>query len=276
MIASEAEIRVFLGVSDSATDEERAVLTMVHPRAEARVREHIGYDPEQSVRTEYYPRHQPAGGLGIRETSGVWDVNAAHTFGRFEPATSHINRTLQLEGLPVRTITSVHVDYDGRHGKGSGAFGSGDLQTDGDDFWAEFDEDDVCRSGMLFASGAWTIVPGSVKVVYRSGYSQEELSGRAVASSVASDGTITTARLDGSGIKRAVILTAVKAFQTWAALKKRTAVGFVPGPFSGEKLGDYSYSLFGIAESIAGLIVELPGEARDALQAYRHYGIMRL
>ena len=276
MICSEAEIRVFLGLVSTITDEESAVLNMLHPRAEGKVREHIGYDPEQNVRTEFYPRHQPAGGLGIRAFVGVWDVNEAHTFGRFEPATSHINRTLQLEGIPIRDITTVHVDYDGRHGEGSSAFAAGTLWTEGTDYWAEFEEADVCKTGCLFANGAWPIVAGSVKTVYRAGYSQDELSGRAVTSSVASDGTITTARLDGSGIKRAVILTTVKAFQTWAALKKRTAVGFVPGPFSGEKLGDYSYSLGAASESIAGLIVELPGEARDALQAYRHYGVMRL
>lgn len=275
MICTQAELRVFLGLSASITDEERAVLNVIHPSAERKVKKHISYDPEQRSRTEFYPRHQATGGLAIRDYS-VWDVNDSHTAARLEPRSTNVNRTLQLQHIPIRSVATVHVDYDGKHGENSSGFADSTLWVQGDDYWAEFEEANVCRSGMLWANGAWPIVPGSVRVTYRAGYSTDEFAGRATTSATVSD-VVTTEDLDGSGIKRAVIVTVVKAFQTWAALKKSTKLGFVPGPLSGEKLGDYSYTLAGTSsEMIAGLMVELPGEARNALEEYRHYGLMRL
>ena len=203
-------------------------------------------------------------------------MNEAHTAARHEPRATNVNRTLQLQHIPIRSVATLHVDYDGKHGENSSGFADSTLWVQGDDYWAEFEEANVCRSGMLFANGAWPIVPGSVRITYRAGYSTDELSGRATTSATVSD-VVTTANLDAAGIKRAVIGTVGKAFQTWAALKKKASVGFVPGPFASEKLGDYAYNLAGTsAESIAGLMVELPGEAREALEEYRHYGLMRL
>lgn len=280
MIATEAEIRVMLGLASSITDEERAALALFHPEAEGKVVEFLGYDPEQSVREEIYPRHLHSGGTG--RMSGVWDVNSAHTHARFETTITSAAETLQLQGLPVREVVEVRVDSDARHGDGTDAFGSGTEWVSGEDYWVEWDQTQaagigVSRSGMLFASGSWPLRPGSVRVRYRAGFSAEELRGRPSASNVAADGTVTTAGLNASPIKRAVILTVTKAMMTWSQLKKKASSGFTAGPLQSEKLGDYSYTLGGASgENLSGLVVALPAEAEDALEEFRHYGLMRL
>ena len=115
-----------------------------------------------------------------------------------------------------------------------------------------------------------------MQVTYRAGYSPDELAGRASATATAADGTITTARVNASPIKRAVLITLTAAMQKWAALKKG-ATGWKPGGLSSEKLGDYSYTVGGnSAATIAGLAVELPGAAVDLCEPYVHYGQLRL
>lgn len=275
MLLNEAELRVMLGLTSSITDDERAVLNLILPAAEARVADHLGYQPEQFLATEYYPRSDAAGGYA----SGAygWDVTAAHRRAEMYPAggSGTMYPTLQLERLPVRQVVEVRVDYSARFGTAAGAFASDSTWVAGSDYWAEWEEPGLCRTGCLFASGAWPSEPGTVRVQYRAGYSPDELSGRATASGTAADGTITTARVNASAIKRAALITAVKAIQSWDALRKKTRTGFTPGVIQSENLGDYSYSL-AASSALAGLVTALPAEAAELLEPFVHWGQMRL
>lgn len=270
-IATTANLKLMLGLSSSITVEETSLLAILHPRAEAAVKRFLQYDPEQASRTEYYPRHDAAGGLDV---SGSWDVNAARTKAIWERFSS-ASDTLQLLRLPVRRITSLYVDTSGRFGTVAGSFAAGTLYTEGTDFWAAYEEQYVCRSGLLHSYGSWPLEPGSVKVTYVAGYSTLEFADSTPSTSTTSDanGQVSSAGVDASGIARAVELIVVQAFNQWAMTKKHTGPGFV-GMLSGESAGDYSYSVNGAyAASLIG--TDLPTAAIQLLEPFVNFGILR-
>jgi hypothetical protein len=275
-IATETEARVMLGLMSTITDEERAVLNLLLPAAEAKIADHIHYDPCQRVATEIYPRQDPAGGY-ITGTA-TWDVDAQHRRAQmiYSGGSSPLYPTLQLARLPLRSITDVWVDYNAKHGSATGAFAAATKWVQGTQYWGEWDETGYGPTGCVFANTLWPRHPGTIKVTYRAGYSPEELMGRATTTHTDTDGTITTAGVNASALKRACLLTLASAVQKWAALKKGK-VGWVPGGIQSENLGDYSYTVGGnAAATIAALVVELPGAAADLCEPFVHYGVMRL
>ena len=276
MIVLQAEARAALGLHPSITVPETAKLMLAMQSAQAAVYKFLKYDPEQRVGpAEYYPRNETLGDL---DYSGRWDSNLARTKLVFETGRG-LNRHLQLARIPIRAVSSLKVDTSAKFGQQSGDFGSGSDWTQGVEYAVEWDESGVCRSGMLVASGAWPTENGTVLVTYRAGYSPEEFAGPASASAVASDGTITTAGVDASPIKAAMIYTIMAKYHTLAAWSKSSLTGLlVPGPKSSENLGDYSYSLASgaSAAAITGMGMEIPPEASQLLEDFQHYGLMSL
>lgn len=273
-LCTEAEARVALGLISTITDEERAVINLLLPAAEAAIAGEIGYDPVQIELTEYYPRQTPAGGY-LR--GGVaWDVDSQHRRALMYRTGGGVPRypTLQLARLPLRKITRVRVDYEGRHGETSESFGADSEWVQGEDFWGEYDRPNYSPTGCVFGNRVWPEQPGSIEIVYRAGYSPSELQGRATADEVASDGTITTAGINASALKRACLLTLSASVHKWSSLRK-TASGFVPA-MSSERLGDYSYTLGRGGELASGLIVEIPAPAVQLCEPFKHWGLMRL
>jgi hypothetical protein len=271
-IVSQANIITLLGLSSGLTDEEQEFIDILHPMAEGAVIQFLGYDPEQQDHTEYLPRPKQGGGPGHAD-SAVLDVTASHSHAIFYSQLSF--NELQLAHIPLRAITTVHVDTDGYHGSGPNAFESATEWTEGDDFYGRWDQDSFGLAGHIVAVGSWPSTPGSVKVVYRAGYSPAELTGTATAGANAG-GTITTGGINASPIRHVVLLVAARSFRMWQAMKKRTTLGYTAGPLKSEKLGDYSYTIDTTASNPAGLAVSLtPGEER-LLEAFRHYGIRLL
>lgn len=272
MIVSQAELRVMLGVASSITDEERAVLTLVHQQAENLICRELGYDPEQRQATEYYPRREPAGG----PSETVWDSNGQNAY--MQSIRMAGGKRLQLERLPVRKIVEVIEDQDGRFGQQTGAFDTnGTTLIEGTDYWLEVEEDNFSASGLLIRTGTWPQEQGTVRVKYVAGYSKLELAGfsKRLNASTTSDtnGQYTNVGRDASGIARAVILTVNKAMMTWAQNRKKTTAGWTAGQLNSEKLGDYSYTTGGGSVNTAGLVTALPAEAREELAPFVHYGI---
>jgi hypothetical protein len=271
MIVNPAQLKLMLGISDEVTPEEEAVLTQIHPEAESKVIEILGYDPQQRTRTEYYPRHYPGGGTAL-PIGGFWDVNAQRTHAQWTPAYGVAKDSLQLLNIPLRNISELRIDYNGRFGKGADAFPADSVKTDGEDYWGTWDEDNLCKSGIVQARGTWPYEPGSVKVTYTAGYSETELHGRARTTNV-TDGVYTNAGVNAAAISRAVIQTVVVAMNTWAQWKKKATTGFTAGPLKSEKLGDYSYAADGAFLTALGFAV--PPAAAEGLEEFQHYGLMR-
>jgi hypothetical protein len=282
VIITDAEVRVLLGL-ETITDNERGLLTLAVPAACAKVIQHLGYDPEQAERTELLPRVEATSGPGLQSDGTDYNYMLSADGTRAITRQGGVGvRSLQLGYLPVRAITSLHVDEAAMGGQAAGAFAAATAYTQGVDFWVEFEEPlssdpkkGLCRSGCLLAGGLWPATVGSVRVVYRAGYSPAELAGRAYASAVDAGGIITQAGVNAAGIKRASLLTAVKAFHTWANWQKSQATGFVPGGVSSESMGEYSYSTGGGVGAV-DMTVDLPVEAARELAPFVNMGVMRL
>ncbi len=276
MIVLQAEARAALGLHPSITVPETAKLMLAMQSAQAAVNKFLKYDPEQRVGpAEFYPRNET---LGDVDYNGRWESNLARTKLVFEEGRG-LNRHLQLARLPIRAVTSLKVDTSAKFGQQSGDFGSGSAWTQGVEYSIEWDEVDVCRSGCLVAAGAWPTEMGTVLVTYRAGYSPEEFAGPASASAVASDGTITTAGVDASPIKAAMIYTIMAKFHTLSSWSKSSLTGLlVPGPKSSERLGDYNYAIASgsSAAMIAGMGTEIPPEASQLLEDFQHMGLISL
>jgi hypothetical protein len=244
----------------------------------AAIRKALHYDPEQRLgAAEYYPRI-PTDGGGDYGVEGQWDVNSDHTRAFFETRRGSC-RYLQLARIPVRAVTSVLVDPNAKFGQQSGDFGSGTAWTAGEQYAVEWDEPGVSRSGILIAYGAWPSSPGTVKAIYRAGYSPLEFAGQATANETDANGFVTNAGVDASPIKVAALLACIAKFHTMSAFSKSQLTGLlVPGAKSSEHLGSYSYTLASgaAAAMLTGMSMELPPEAAQYLEGFVHYGIMAL
>jgi len=253
-IADISEILLELGLSATVTDEERAIAATALTRAEGAVKRYLGYDPTYQARTEYLPTYQTP----TRNREGVWEVDSNSAVLR--NLSSGATDLLQLMHLPVRSITSLYLDYDGRSGAVVGAFAASTLKVEGTDFWPNYDLVDsdgakVCSDGILKSMGQWPTTPGTVKVTYMAGYKDDELHGSDLI-------------LDASPILGAVINEAVRRVKRVFAQKKQ-ATGFVTGTIVSESLGDYSYSVDGASASQLMGSGELTPDSKEMLSSFR-------
>jgi len=251
-----AEVLLELGLSASDTDEERAIVSVAIGRAEGAVKRHLKYDPTRQSRTEYYPQLD----VEFEPRRVYWEVEGSTAYQRrvAYSATSE----LQVQHLPIRSITSLAIDYDGRSDSKSGAFT--DTKTEGTDFWPNYDGLDgdgnkICRDGIIRSEGIWPTTPGSVKLVYTSGYSDDELHGE-------------IALVDASPIWSSVLAEACRRVRKAFIWKKKTGVGFLSGPIISEKLGDYSVTLdSAIAAQMFGGLWDLTSESMQSLNDFVNY-----
>jgi len=227
-IATRADILAELGLTGVATSEQETIIDTALRKAAGAVKSYLRYEPVQGSHTEYYPQQAYQSQPG----PGVWEVTDEKAVLRqvSESATNE----LQLRHLPIRSVASVNVDYDGRSGTKSGSFGSGTSKTEGEDYWANYDEVDgegnkICKDGILRAVGLWPTTPGTVKVVYTAGYSDDELRGN-------------DSIVDASPIWLAIVEEATRLARR-TLLTKKGSLGIPAGVLTSENLGDYSYSV---------------------------------
>lgn len=260
-IVTKAEVLLDLGLSVTITTEEDAIVDAAIQRAESAIIRHLHYDPVQRSRTEFLPLTDLT--TGRRE--GIWEVQGSNAvITRTEVGASS---ELQVKHIPIRSITNLFVDYDGRSGTVSGSFAADTEKTEGVDFNPNYDTVDsssnsMCRDGIIRSAGLWPTSPGTVKLVSVAGYTATEFHGT---DDVVDASPITEAAVDES------IRRAKKAFVN----KKKTGIGFAAGPLSGERLGDYSYNIDSsvVNRLFAGTTDLLP-ETVLKLGAFVNYGFM--
>jgi len=255
-----------MGLSASATAEEKVIIQEATTRASGSVIDYLRYDPVQKVHTEYYPQEQTRGG----RRDAIWEANSTEAYIRRETEAS--TSQLQLKHLPVRYADvdgsnriDLRVDYDGRFGTKSGSFAAATQKTEGEYFWPTYDLEDssgygVCNDGILNSVGLWPIEPGSIKVTYLAGYTQDELAGE-------------DSKVNASPIYETVVQEAVKrAKRALTIHKKDGRIGFLTGPFIGERLGDYSYQTDAVsARHYFGAKNDLLPESKQRLQTFTNY-----
>jgi hypothetical protein len=167
--------------------------------------------------------------------------------------------------IPVRSITNLWIDYDGRFGQQSGAFGTSTLKTSGTDYWVSFDQHDdngygLCWDGIVRSQGLWPLTAGSVKIEYVAGFSAAEFRGQ-------------ENMVDATAILESVVNEAVRRMLKVQSRKKRSQVGWAGGPITSESLGDYSYSVdSSTAAKLIGPSTDLMGETKERLQQFVNLG----
>jgi len=260
-IVDVSEALLELGLSDSATDEERALINSAITKAEGAVRRHLHYDPVQRSRTEFYPQTD----RDLLNRAAVFEVEGSQAVLR--KLASAATEELQVQHIPIRSITTLSIDLNGRSGTTQDAFPATSLKTEGTDFWPNYDGFDgadtpaqICRDGILRSFGRWPNTPGTVKIVYVAGYTSAELHGQ---NDVVDASPIVDAVIDE------VVRRARKAFVNF----KKTGAGFVAGPFSSEKLGDYSYNIdTSVLNRLFGGVWDLLPETQAKLSEFVNYG----
>lgn len=238
IVLTEGPIFDQLGIVEAdATALEQQTVTSALLWAERAVIRYLRYDPVRRTRTEYYPQ------MDLRmngNTNAIWEASNEQAYLRSAGRTDE----LQLKHLPLRSITSLHVDYDGRFSKRSGSFSEDTLKTEGDYYWGRYDQQDdagvlICRDGILLSYGGWPATPGSIQIVYVAGYSQDEFTGN-------------TVYVDAVPIYEAVVFEAARKAKQLLLLSKSggssgsgggSGTGWSAGAVSSERLGDYSYTL---------------------------------
>jgi hypothetical protein len=134
--------------------------------------QHLGYNPVQQTFTEYQPRLTD---LGVRDPlieafEGVGNRNRLTPMWRYNNA----HRTLQLQNLPVRSVTSVYenpVAWDT-----PGGDWPAETLLDPTEYFFEQEKPGFGESGLLIRnSGSWERSPRCVKIVYVAGYTAQEI-----------------------------------------------------------------------------------------------------
>jgi hypothetical protein len=263
-IATEGQLRVGLGVAeDDLTAQQRALLTMLHPMVEQEVRSYLGYDPVYSKHREYYPvQEEPAGEPGsVDDSLYLPEVELISGQARSFVVGNTSPKIISLRHIPVRSITTVKYDPNGRFGQGSNAFNNSDTTTltAGTDFWIENEEAGLSRSGILEHSTGWPTERGSIEVEYWGGFQRDELQGWGQA--------------PAADLVHAVVLAVAKNWRMIQQSWKNPLTGAIaPGPVTSERLQDYAVSYDAASAAMLSGKVALPQEVMAKLEPYRHFG----
>lgn len=254
-----SESLLVLGLSGTVTETERAIVQMCITAAEGAIQRYLRYQPAQVTHTEFYPQMD----ISSQGRASVWEVNDTVAYER--TLASGDADQLQLQHIPLRSVTSLKVDYDGRNGTREGSFGDSTAWVEGTDFFPNYDSLDslgakFCSDGMIRSEGRWPNVVGSVKIVYVAGYTATELRG-------------TDSVVNAAPIWDAAIDEVTRRVHKHMSRAKKALSGWTGGPLTSETLGDYSYSVDGAAlMKLVGGSVDLMPETQLKLEEFVNYG----
>lgn len=175
MITTTSDIQTYLGLSTMTT-----LAAQVQALAEQHVKDFLGWgEVEQQTWIEYYPREQ-----GATNTNDPHYIVASN-HQRAIPGFYFAPNVIQLQQLPVRSITEVREDATGYFGQQPNSFGSNTILQQGSDYFLKVENpaiyggQPISWSGHLVRRAFWfpgTV--GSVMVTYVAGFTAGELSGR--------------------------------------------------------------------------------------------------
>ena len=258
MLVSRGELNAALNFP-TLTEKQQASFDMFHQLVESQCKQFIGYDPTYQQHIEVLP----------------------FRYGR---ATTP---RLQLTNLPVRRIVEIIEESSGTGGDGPNDFvtaaaaeaddtltasGGATLLTAGTDYYLQKNvpkqainaangtnaDDALSESGILIHMGTgWINEPGSYKVTYVAGFTEQELKGNG-------------SYHRGGALKKAV-LDALKS--NWEAFKQRLNIG-ADNPTAGPiiRLGDVTYAQGQFEQLLSSYAVEFPPSVYSQLYQFMNMG----
>ncbi len=258
-IATRDDVVAYLSFQETPTDTQLATIEQAIVLATGLVKRYLKYDPEYAERTEYIPLHV-AKSRYIASQLDVQGNSAVLVSSDSESASA-----LQMKHIPIRSIGNLYIDSSAKSGSAPDAF-TGDPKVEGSDYWVNYDSVDssgnpVCLDGLLRSYGLWTTTPGSIKVTYTAGYTNDELRGN-------------DSHIDASPIWAAILAESSRLARS-VFINAETPRGFTAGPLGSERLGDYSYTLAdggSIADRLYGMKAALMSETRERLSDFVNYG----
>lgn len=250
MIVSDADAHAFTGA-----DEGDSLLGFVHLGIERAVTRFVGWKMERATYTRYYPRSDPGG-----------DADPFVLGQGTVAALGGLSDVLVLDHCYVLNADmSIFEQSEAYYGQGDDADWSANQLTRGESWVLDTADGYVSESGMVIRlDGTWPKQRGSVKAIYRAGFTASELLGT---KSGAESYT------DASDVRLAVLLALGKAYgqaKTHQYNKDAKRPGVL---ITSESITGYSYGMHPeVAAMLAGLTGALPLESMRLLQSYKRYG----
>lgn len=169
-----SEIIIYLGLQATLTDADSGLLTMLKTHVENDARRYVRHNITQPSNDyiEFHPRtDRTRFGAELVELSGNTVSLQQASIG---------GDVIHLDQIFVRSITTVHEDFDAYFGIEAGDFGAATLLTEGNDFYMPVEEiinsTNLNKTGHLIRrSGNWPARAGTVKVTYNAGFTAAEL-----------------------------------------------------------------------------------------------------
>ena len=168
--------------------------------------------------------------MGISITQG--------TYTHFLPMTGYDypSEVLYTKEYPLRTVTSIREDINGRFGQPSGSFPATSALVAGDEFYIDYKTAGFSKFGLIRRiNRLWPSNAGTVKIVYVAGWTAAELAG-----------DVTDPELDARDIGLVVKQKSTVMFQNSLNVAERNGI-------SSESLEGYSVSFVADNKNVLSL-----------------------
>lgn len=248
-LCNTAEVLVFLGLASTGTTDDLALLEMLQPFSDQLLKNYLQNDFGYAQHVEYYP----IGRSQRDDESILGDIERIGTDRVIVTGQTYGTDALVLKHTPA-WLTGLEVrEHPGAYGgQATDAFPASSILTPGEDYYLDVDDTgNTSRTGIIYRIGNWPSEPRSVKVTYYGGYSESQLSTGLA-----------------SAIRYAAMITLAAKYKSAKSLQ-----GGSIAPAISESIGKYSYSTSEVfLAQFAGMTVDIPLEAKMALEPHRNYG----
>lgn len=249
-ILDSAEVLDDLGVT-SPSDAQKRRMERSISSAQRAVEQYLGYQIERKTNTEFYPQQRQR----LSRDEFVDVKSGRVSFGREGDA------CLILSARPVinNSTLAVYQQIGAMAGQGSGSFPVSSLLTKGSDYYLDvLGTANYSMSGILYRrAGVWPDDPGSIKVVYDSGFTAADFA--AVGSAQFPQAAI---------IYDCVFEEAKRDFRQRLIAENNIDK---PGTMTSENIGPYSYSAGGNTAAFSNVLT-IGHDSKLKLQPWRKLG----
>ena len=289
MLATTAELLVYLRKQDSVTTADRALIEMLRLQCESAIAHHINMEIDLRRHTEVLPAADSSIASTGNNEYPLSDLQSDGNRVVFTRGAAGSDQ-LTLKHTPVHlTGIKVYEDYSAYAGQAVDSFAAETLLALGTDYFLDVDEGTaaaaasdqrkignrsepltyssedagvdtgstpgVSRSGVLYRIGAWPTEPRSIRVSYWAGWSPHHLGG-----------------IEAADAKLAMLVTWSSEYHAAKSQQAKSDGGV--SPITSEGIGKYNKSIdlsrrYG-AGNAAGIAI--PAKAANLLQPHRNYG----